>query len=97
MALADALGNLVDLPLLLGKAHDLRGTADLIEGLPCGQLLAESSSDADWLHEALDLMRGRMDLEPPIVPPSVMAALDRHWQTVVQAHTTLPLTAAGQN
>ena len=46
MALADALGNLVDFRLLPGQAHDLRGTAVLIEGLTCGQFLADRAFDA---------------------------------------------------
>ncbi len=33
LALADALGNLIDFRLLPGHAHDLRGTAALIDGL----------------------------------------------------------------
>jgi len=53
MALTDALGNLIDLPLLPGQAHDLRGTAALIEGLSCGKLLADRAFDANWLREAL--------------------------------------------
>ena len=53
MALADALGNLVDFRLLPGQAHDLRGTAVLIEGLTCGQFLADRAFDANWLREAL--------------------------------------------
>ena len=53
MALADALGNLIDFRLLPGQAHDLRGTAVLIEGLMCGQLLADRAFDANWLREAL--------------------------------------------
>ncbi len=35
MALADALGNLIDFRLLPGQAHDLCGTAALIDGLSC--------------------------------------------------------------
>lgn len=54
MALADALGNLVDFRLLPGQAHDLRGTAALIEGLSCGQFLADRAFDANWVREALD-------------------------------------------
>jgi len=38
MALTDALGNLIDFRLLPGQAHDLRGTAALIEGLSFGKL-----------------------------------------------------------
>ena len=53
MALTDALGNLIDFRLLPGQAHDLRGTAALIEGLTCGQLLADRAFDANWVREAL--------------------------------------------
>ena len=53
MALADALGNLTDFRLLPGQAHDLRGTAALIERLTCGQFLADRAFDANWLREAL--------------------------------------------
>jgi len=53
MALADALGNLLGFRLLPGQAHDLRGTAALIEGLTCGQLLADRAFDANWVREAL--------------------------------------------
>ena len=52
MALADAVGNLTDFRLLPGQAHDLRGTGALIDGLTCGQLLADRAFDADWLREA---------------------------------------------
>lgn len=53
MALTDALGNLIDFRLLPGQAHDLRGTAVLIEGLSGGQLLADRAFDANWLRETL--------------------------------------------
>jgi len=53
MALADALGNLVDFRLLPGQAHDLRGMAALLEGLTCGQYLADRAFDANWVREAL--------------------------------------------
>lgn len=53
MALTDALGNLKDFRLLPGQAHDLRGTAALIEGLSCGQFLADRAFDANWLRDAL--------------------------------------------
>ena len=53
MALTDALGNLIDFRLLPGQAHDLRGTAALIEGLTCGQLLADRAFDANWLRDGL--------------------------------------------
>ena len=53
MALADALGNLIDFRLLPGQAHDLRGTAALIEGLTRGQFLADRAFDTNWLRDAL--------------------------------------------
>ena len=53
LALTDALGNLIDFRLLPGQAHDLRGTAALIDGLSCGHLLADRAFDANWLREAL--------------------------------------------
>lgn len=53
MALTDDLGNLIDFRPLPGPAHDLRGTAALIDGLSCGHLLADRAFDANWLREAL--------------------------------------------
>jgi transposase len=66
MALADGLGNMIDFRLLPGHAHDLRGTAALIDGLTCGQLLADRAFDATWLREAL-IGAG---IEPVIPPKS---------------------------
>jgi transposase len=66
MALAGAVGNLTDFQLLPGQAHDLRGTGALIEGLTCGQLLADRAFDADWLREALT----SAGIEPVIPPKS---------------------------
>ena len=54
MALGDALGDLIDFRLLPGQAHDLRGTPALLDGLVCGQFLADRAFDADWLREALE-------------------------------------------
>jgi len=53
MALTDALGNLIDFRLLPGQAHDLRGTAVLIEGLSCGKPLADRAFNANWLRKVL--------------------------------------------
>ncbi len=66
LALADALGNLTDFRLLPGHAHDLRGTAALIDGLRCGQLLADRAFDANWLRDALN----EAGIEPVIPPKS---------------------------
>lgn len=64
--MADAVGNLTDFRLLPGQAHDLRGTGALIDGLTCGQLLADRAFDADWLREALT----GAGIEPVIPPKS---------------------------
>jgi len=53
MALTDALGNLIDFRLLPGQARDLRGTAALIEGLSCRQLLADRAFDTNRVRKAL--------------------------------------------
>lgn len=66
MALTDALGNLIDFRLLPGQAHDLRGTAALIDGLSCVQLLADRAFDANWLREALSTAK----IEAVIPPKS---------------------------
>jgi transposase len=66
MALTDAPGNLVDVRLLPGQAHDLRGTAALIEGLSCRQLPADRAFDANRVREAL-ISAG---IEPVIPPKS---------------------------
>lgn len=86
MALTDALGNLIDFRLLPGQAHDLRGTAALIEGLSCDQLLADRAFDADWLRGALT----EAGIEPVIPPKSnrrFPAEFDRHtykWRHLIE-------------
>jgi hypothetical protein len=49
--------NLIDFRLLPGQAHDLRGTAALIDGLTCGQFLADRAFDANWLREMVTQLR----------------------------------------
>jgi transposase len=66
MALVDALGNLIDFRLVPGHAHDLRGTAALIDGVSCGQFLADRAFDANWLRDALT----DAGIEPVIPPKS---------------------------
>jgi transposase len=86
LALADALGNLADVRLLPGQAHDLRGTAALIEGLTCGQFLADRAFDANWLRDALI----EVGIEPVIPPKSnrrVPAEFDREiykWRHLIE-------------
>lgn len=64
MALVDALGNLVRFLLMPGQAHDMKGVAPLIRGLPFDSLLADKAFDADWLLEELD-ERGTSAVIPP--------------------------------
>jgi transposase len=64
MALTDALGNLIDFRLLPGQAHDLRGTAALIDGLSCRHLLADRAFDANWLREALSAAKIKAVIPP---------------------------------
>ena len=86
LALADALGNLIDFRLLPGQAHDLRGTAALIEGLTCGQFLADRAFDANWLRDALT----EAGIEPVIPPKSnrrLPAEFDREaykWRHLIE-------------
>jgi len=47
-----------------GQAHDLRETAELIEGVSCEMFLADRAFDANWLRENLD-NSGIV----PVIPP----------------------------
>ena len=49
LARADAGGSLINFRLRSDRAHDLRGTADLIGGLTCRNRLADRVFDANWL------------------------------------------------
>ena len=83
MAPTDALGNLIDFRLLPGQAHDLCGTAALIEGLTCGQLLA---FDADWLREARAATR-IVAVIPTTSDRWLPAEFDRHtydWRHLIE-------------
>ena len=86
MALADAFGTLTDFRLLPGQAHDLRGAAALIDGLSCGQFLADRAFDANWLRDALT----DAGIEPVIPPKSTRrfpAEFDRHtykWRHLIE-------------
>lgn len=62
----DALGNLVSFRLMPGQAHDLRETAELIEGVSCKMFLADRAFDANWLRKNLV----NSGIEPVISPKS---------------------------
>ena len=83
--MTDVFGNLIDLPLLPGQAHDLRGMAALTCKLFCGKLLAGRAFDAKWLREALAEAR----IEAVIPPKSnrrLAAEFDRetcNWRHLI--------------
>ncbi len=54
VALADALGNLVDFGLLPGQRHDTVGVATLIDGIDFGGLIADKAFDVNWIVEELE-------------------------------------------
>ncbi len=54
VALADALGNLVDFGLLPGQRHDTVGVAPLIDGIDFGGLIADKAFDVNWIVEELE-------------------------------------------
>jgi transposase len=51
LALTDALGNLVDVKLMPGQAHDLVMTRELLANVCCQSLLADKAFDANWLRD----------------------------------------------
>ena len=76
LAMADALGNLIDFRLHSGRAHDQRGTADLNAGMTCRKRLADRAFDANWLRDRLAEVR----IEAVIPPKSnrhFLAEFDR--------------------
>ena len=77
---------MIDFRLLPGQAHDLRGTAALIEGLNGGQLLADRAFDANWLRDAL--VEAKIEA---VIPPKsnrlFPAEFDRHtykWRHLIE-------------
>ena len=72
--------------MLAGQAHDLRGTAALIEGLSCSQFLADRAFDANWLRDALT-SAGIEAVIPPQCNRRFPAAFDRHtykWRHLIE-------------
>jgi len=80
VALADAFGSLIDFRLRPGQAHDLRGTAALIEGLSCRQLPAGRAFDANRLRKAL-AEAGIEAVIPPESSRRLPAKSDRETRT----------------
>ena len=54
VALADALGNLIDFELLPGQRHDTLGVAPLIDEIDFGGLIADKAFDVNWIVEELE-------------------------------------------
>ncbi len=65
LGLTDALGNLVSFRLMPGQVHDLRETAEIIEGISCKMSLADRAFDANWLRETLGCFREYPGCIPP--------------------------------
>lgn len=76
VALVDALGNLVRFMLMPGQAHDIKGVAPLIRGVPFEALLADKAFDANWLLAELDA-RGAT----AVIPPKANRKQQRHYDT----------------
>ena len=65
-AVADAKGRPIGFFMSAGQVSDYTGTAALLDGLTCGQFLADRAFDANWVREALSEAR----IEPVIPPKS---------------------------
>ena len=86
VALVDALGNLVRFLLLPGQAHDMKGVAPLIKGVPFGALLADKAFDTNCLLEALN-DRGAIAVIPPKSNRIVQREYDKEayrWRHLVE-------------
>ena len=78
--------NLIDFRLLPGHAHDLRRTVVHIEGLTCGQLLADRAFDANWLRCVL-AAAGIVAVIPPKSNRRFPVTFDRHtykWRHLIE-------------
>lgn len=74
--------------LLPGQAHDMKGVAPLIRGVPFGALLADKAFDASWLLETLD-DRGATAVIPPKSNRKLQREYDEEaccWRHLVENH-----------
>jgi polysaccharide pyruvyl transferase WcaK-like protein len=76
--------------VIVGKPH-----LPKMQGL-LSQIGREADEAVNW-STALEQMRRRIGTVPPVLPTTAMAALDRHWEAVIEALTILPLPLAGQS
>ena len=86
MALTDAPGNLIDVRLLPGQAHDLRATAALIDALNGAHLFADRAFDANWLCDLLT-SAGITAVIPPKFDRRLPAEFDRDtckWRHLIE-------------
>ena len=86
MSVAGALASLADFRGRPEQAHNPRGTAALVDGLICGQVLAERACDAILLSEVLARAKTRAVI-PPKPNRRVPAEFDSEtykWQYVIE-------------
>ncbi len=86
MALADALGNLIDFGLLPGQRHDTVGVATLIDGIDFDGLIADKAFDVNWIIEELE-QRGAeivISQHPNRVAPREIDAEVYKWRHLIE-------------
>ena len=69
-----------------GQAHDLRETAEIIEGVSCEMFLADRAFDANWLRENLD-NAGIVPVIPPKSNRKFPPEFDKHsykWRHLIE-------------
>ena len=86
VALADALGNLIDFGLLPGQRHDTVGVATLIDGIDFDGLIADKAFDVNWIIEELE-QRGAeivISQHPNRVAPREIDAEVYKWRHLIE-------------
>ena len=71
---------------MLGQAHDLRETAEIIKGVSCKMFLADRAFDANWLSENLD-NAGIVPVIPPKSNRKFSPEFDKHsykWRHLIE-------------
>ncbi len=86
VALADALGNLVDFGLLPGQRHDTVGVATLIDGIDFDGLIADKAFDVNWIIEELERRGAEIVISqhPNRVAPREIDAEVYKWRHLIE-------------
>ena len=69
-----------------GQAHDLRETAEIIEGISCKMFLTDRAFDANWLRENLSVS-GIIPVIPPKSNRKIPSEFDNHsykWRHLIE-------------